>query len=35
MEQAKSAAFEYIKIWFNRERIHCFLGYKTPYEVEQ
>ncbi|WP_372758103.1 IS3 family transposase [Mariniflexile sp.] len=35
IEQAKTAVFEYIEIWYNRKRLHSFLGYKTPYEVEQ
>ena len=35
IEQAKTAIFEYIEIWYNRKRLHSFLGYKTPYEVEQ
>ncbi|WP_417888085.1 IS3 family transposase [Zunongwangia sp.] len=34
IEHAKTAIFEYIKIWYNRKRLHSFLGYKTPYEVE-
>jgi len=34
IEQAKSAVFEYIEIWYNRKRLHSFLGYKTPKEVE-
>lgn len=34
IEQAKTAIFEYIEIWYNRKRLHSFLGYKTPYEVE-
>ena len=35
IEQAKPAIFEYIEIWYNRKRLHSFLGYKTPSEVEQ
>ena len=35
IEQAKTAIFEYIEIWYNRKRLHSFLGYKTPSEVEQ
>ena len=34
IEHAKTAIFEYIEIWYNRKRLHSFLGYKTPYEVE-
>lgn len=32
--QAKLAIFEYIEIWYNRKRLHSFLGYKTPIEIE-
>ncbi|MBW2962608.1 transposase [Mesonia aestuariivivens] len=32
---AKTAIFEYIEIGYNRKQLHSFLGYKTPYEVEQ
>lgn len=28
IEQAKTAVFEYIEIWYNRKRLHSFLGYK-------
>ena len=28
-EQMKSQIFEYIKIWYNRKRIHSALNYKT------
>ncbi|XCF07881.1 IS3 family transposase [Tamlana crocina] len=34
MEQAKTAVFEYIEIWYNRKRLHSYLVYKTPCEVE-
>ena len=34
IEQAKIAIFEYIEIWYNRKRLHSYLWYKTPYEVE-
>ena len=35
IEQAKNSIFEYIEIWYNRERSHSSLGYKPPFEVEQ
>ena len=34
-EQAKNSIFEYIEIWYNKQRLHSVLGYKTPFEVEQ
>ncbi len=34
-QQAKSAIFEFIEIWYNRKRLHSSLGYKTPVEMEQ
>lgn len=33
-KQAKTALFEYIEIWYNRERRHSSLGYLTPAEFE-
>lgn len=33
--QAKLAVFEYIEIWYNRERRHSTLGYLTPSEYEK
>ena len=32
--QARLAIFEYIEIWYNRERRHSSLGYLTPCEFE-
>ena len=34
IEQAKTAVFEYIEIWYDRKRLHSALGYKTPVEIE-
>lgn len=34
-EQAKQAIFEYIEVFYNRQRKHSTLGYKTPVEFEQ
>lgn len=33
-EEAKVSIFEYIEVFYNRQRIHSSLGYKTPQEVE-
>ena len=33
-EDAKRAIFEYIEVWYNRQRIHSALDYKTPVEYE-
>lgn len=33
--QAKLAIFEYIEVWYNRERRHSTLGYLTPCEFEK
>ena len=35
IKQAELAVFEYIEIWYNRQRIHSALGYKNPVEIEQ
>jgi putative transposase len=36
-EEARTALFEYIEGWYNRQRRHSSLGYRSPvqYEVEQ
>lgn len=33
-ESAKKVIFEYIEIYYNRQRKHSYLGYKTPYQFE-
>ena len=33
-EHARGALFDYIEIWYNRQRQHSTLDYKTPIEVE-
>jgi transposase InsO family protein len=33
--EAKSALFEYIEVWYNRQRRHSSLDYQTPVEYEQ
>lgn len=34
-EEAKKAIFEFIEVWYNRERLHSSLGYKSPVEFEK
>jgi|WetSurMetagenome_2_1015567.scaffolds.fasta_scaffold205256_2 putative transposase len=34
-EEAKAAIFEYIEVFYNRVRLHSYLGYTTPVEYEQ
>ena len=33
--EARSAIFEYIEVFYNRQRLHQTLGYRTPLQVEQ
>jgi len=33
--EAKREIFEYIEIFYNRERLHLFLGYYSPEEYEK
>lgn len=32
-EAAKAAVFEYVEIFYNRQRLHSALGYRTPAEA--
>jgi len=32
--EAKAAVFEFIEVFYNRQRIHETMNYKTPYEIE-
>jgi len=34
-QAARTAIFEYIEVFYNRQRIHQTLGYRTPLEVEE
>ena len=34
-EEARTAIFEYIEVWYNRRRLHSSLGYLSPLEFEQ
>ena len=31
--EAKAAVFEYLEVWYNRQRLHSGLGYRTPAEA--
>ena len=33
-DEARSAIFDYIEVFYNRQRLHQTLGYKTPVEYE-
>ena len=33
-ELARTAIFEYIEVWYNRQRLHSSLGYLSPVEFE-
>jgi putative transposase len=33
--EARSTIFEFLEIWYNRQRLHSFLGYCSPVEFEQ
>lgn len=34
-DEARGAIFEFIEVWYNRERRHSSLGYDTPVEYEE
>lgn len=33
-QETMAVIFEYIDVWYNRQKIHSSLGYKTPMEYE-
>ncbi len=34
-QEGRSQVFEYLEVFYNRQRRHSTLGYKTPLEFEQ
>jgi transposase InsO family protein len=32
-EEARTAVFEYIEVFYNRQRLHSGVGYRTPAEA--
>ena len=34
-EEARSAIFDYVEVFYNRQRLHQTLGYKTPEQFER
>jgi transposase InsO family protein len=34
-EAARAAIFEYIEVWYNRQRLHSSLGYRSPAQYER
>lgn len=36
-DEARTAVFEFIEVWYNRERLHSSLGYRSPvaYELQR
>lgn len=34
-QQARTKLFEFIEVWYNRRRLHSYLGYLSPLEFEQ
>jgi transposase InsO family protein len=34
-DEARTKIFDYIEVWYNRQRLHSSLGYQTPVEFEQ
>lgn len=34
-EEARRAVFDYVEVWYNRQRLHSSLGYRSPVEYEQ
>ena len=34
-DEAKTALFRYIEVYYNRERLHSSLGYRSPVDYEK
>jgi putative transposase len=34
-EDARAEIFEYVEVFYNRKRLHSYLGYLTPTEFEE
>lgn len=34
-QQAKDSIFEWIEVFYNREKLHSSIGYKTPVALEK
>ena len=34
-DDAKKATFEYIEVWYNRERLHSSIGFMSPVQFEE
>ncbi len=34
-DEAKKSVFDYIEVFYNRQRKHSYLGYKSPEQYEQ
>jgi len=34
-DEAKKAIFEYIEVWYNRERLHSSIGFMSPVQFEE
>ncbi len=32
---ARTTIFEYLEVWYNRQRLHSTLGYRSPVDFEQ
>ena len=35
IEQARTCIFEYLEVFYNRQRLHSSLGYRSPMAFEQ